>query len=80
MFAAIRGYHRRRGWLAWHVAFLGRVTDFPELQELTGQAPQIVDTDEDREARHYRNSMAWAIVTGGAGAPTPQDFEDQSDG
>lgn len=80
MFAAIRGYHRRRGWLAWHIAMLARTSEFPPLHELTGHGAPPEETDEEREARIYRNSMAWAIVTGGAGAPTPQDFEDQSDG
>lgn len=74
MFAAIRGYHRRRGWLAWHIGYLSRAAEFPDLHELTGMAPQIVETDEDREARHYRNSMAWAIVTGGH-APPEQEPE-----
>lgn len=77
MFAAIRGYHRRRGWLAWHTAMLSRTAEFPELHEMTGQAPQFEETDEDRELRIYRNSMAWAIVTGGEGAPK---FEDMADG
>lgn len=36
--AAIEGYHRRRGWLAWHIATLGRcdAKDFPDLDKLTG--------------------------------------------
>jgi hypothetical protein len=66
VFAAIRGYHRRRGWLAWHTAMLSRTAEFPELHEMTGQTPQFEDTDEDRAERSLRNSRAWVIVTGGA--------------
>lgn len=42
----MRGYHRRRGWLAWHVAALGRMdgTSFPELAEMTGEDREV---DED---------------------------------
>lgn len=37
--AALRGYWRRRGWLAWHIGMLGRVESkfFPKLHELTGE-------------------------------------------
>ncbi len=37
-FAAVRGYHRRRGWLAWHVAALGRIDgkQFPTIEQLSG--------------------------------------------
>ncbi len=66
MFAAIRGYHRRRGWAAWHTAWLVRVEELPALPELTGDAArEIEESDEERDARLFRNSMAWAIVTGG---------------
>lgn len=76
MFAAIRGYHRRRGWLAWHTAWLGRLEDFPPLHELTGHGAPPEETDEERAARHYRNSIAWVIVTGGAeSADRPADEE-----
>lgn len=33
---AQRAYARRRGWLAWHTAALGRIDKFPDLGELTG--------------------------------------------
>lgn len=68
----VRGYYRRRGWQVWHAAALARVQDFPALHELTGEhepAPQ--ETEEDIEARIYRNSMAWVIVTGGNAEPEP---------
>lgn len=37
---ALRGYWRRRGWHAWHVAMLARCDpkQFPELAALTGEA------------------------------------------
>lgn len=62
----INGYHRRRGWAAWHIALLGRIETLPELHELTGTAPPPEETEEEHAARIYRNSMAWVIVTGGA--------------
>jgi hypothetical protein len=66
VFAAIRGYHRRRGWMAWHIAALPRLPEMPELHDLTGREPPPEETDEERADRIYRNSMAWVIVTGGA--------------
>ncbi|MGX7926458.1 hypothetical protein ACWPMX_07780 [Tsuneonella sp. HG094] len=38
--AAQRGYRRRRGWLAWHVARLNLADPkaFPDLADLTGDA------------------------------------------
>lgn len=65
----MRGYHRRRGWAAWHTAALGRAREMPPLHELTGHAPPPEESDEEREARIYRNSMAWVIVTGGNAVP-----------
>lgn len=35
-YAAVKAYHRRRGWQAWHAAYLGRVKDLPALERLTG--------------------------------------------
>mgnify|MGYP001489685876 CR=1 FL=1 len=36
--AAVKAYHRRRGWLAWHVAMLGRIDarSFPTLEQISG--------------------------------------------
>lgn len=66
VFAAIKGYHRRRGWMAWHVAALPRTETFPELHELTGTTPpEEEETEEERADRIQRNLMAWAVVTGG---------------
>lgn len=70
--AAIKGYHRRRGWQAWHIAWLGRTAEFPALHELTG-VPVREETDEERAERHFRNSMAWAIVTGGNAEPAESE-------
>lgn len=71
--ALIRGYHRRRGWLAWHVAALGRMDNFPELHEIDGSPEPPEETDEERAARTLANSQAWVIVTGGnAGQDTPE--------
>jgi len=74
VFAAIRGYHRQRGWLAWHVAVLSRVQDLPELHTLTGEpAPRDEETDAEMAERVMRNSMAWVIVTGGNAEPKEPD-------
>ncbi|BEV02200.1 hypothetical protein [Novosphingobium olei] len=37
---ARRAYHRRRGWLAWHIARLGHADpkSFPDLEDMTGEA------------------------------------------
>jgi len=49
--AMIRGYHRRRGWLAWNIAALGRVKDFPELHEMTGEDVPVRDPEAEAERR-----------------------------
>jgi len=72
----IRGYHRRRGWLAWHTAALGRIPELPPLHELTGHKPPREETDEEHAARIYRNSMAWVIVTGGNTEPEQEALND----
>ena len=51
MFAAIRGYHRRRGWLAWHIGMLGRVREFPKLHVLTGEPEPLLPAEEEAERR-----------------------------
>lgn len=45
----MRGYHRRRGWLAWHVAALGRVESLPDLADLTGEVRPEPDEAEQAE-------------------------------
>lgn len=65
--------------MAWHIAALPRTQDFPALHELTGDAePLPEETEEEREQRFYRNSMAWVIVTGGNAEPAPT--EEPADG
>jgi hypothetical protein len=58
---AVRAYHRRRGWLAWHVAVLGRVEQFPDLSELTGEP--VIEPDEEAAAEvQVNNTRAWNSV------------------
>lgn len=40
LWLAGRAYHRRRGWLAWHIAALGRADPkrFPQLATVMGEA------------------------------------------
>lgn len=64
--AAIGGYRRRRGWLAWHIAALGRTDDFPELEALTGPA-QIPHGQDDEKAldQMMHNVRIWGAVLDG---------------
>lgn len=49
MWNAHRAYVRRRGWLAWHIAALGRAEKLPSLDALTGRAPaRLVDQDPEK--------------------------------
>jgi len=46
--AAIKGYWRRRGWMAWHIAMLSRceASTFPALNDLTGEPLAAQPLDE----------------------------------
>lgn len=59
----MRAYRRRRGWLAWHVALLGRVDNkhFPELAELTGEAP-VAQQRGQSQAQLLHNVKLWKAV------------------
>lgn len=45
LWLARRAYHRRRAWLAWHVAALQRAGEFPDLAEFMGE-PAVVPNEE----------------------------------
>jgi hypothetical protein len=51
VFAAKRGYERRRGWLAWHIAILPQMRELPELHDLTGDKPVQRDPEAEAERR-----------------------------
>lgn len=41
VWAAVKAYRRRRGWMAWHVGMLGQIDpkEFPSLGKMTGEVP-----------------------------------------
>ena len=68
---AREGHRARQGWLAWHVAMLGRCEprDFPELAELTtGTRPEREPPTPDEQVRILR---MWNLVTKQKRPPGP---------
>lgn len=64
IFAAIRGYWRRRGWLAWHTAALNRIPgeDVPALHKLMGTKPPPPKPPMSADEIE-RNMVAWEAAT-----------------
>ena len=59
---ALKGYWRRRGWLAWHVGYLGRAEfkdGFPPLATLTGEAARAERQDQTTLEHNLR---LWGAV------------------
>lgn len=61
--AALRGYYRRRGWLAWHVAALGRMKTLPSLNDLTGEGGAArAAAQQQSAAQMLHNFKLWKAV------------------
>lgn len=68
----MRGYHRSRGWLAWHTAYLFRVDPklFPQLHEVTGAPPPKPRIMTGDEIAH--NMALFAAAHNAAIDPVPE--------
>jgi hypothetical protein len=58
VFAMIRGYRRRRGWMVWHQTVLPRVEQIPALHVLMDEDEPPRDPAEEAE-RRLENLRAW---------------------
>lgn len=57
----VQGYHRRRGWLAWHIPMLSRAADLPELDDLMGIEPEELDLEAEAE-RQLAVLRKWKVA------------------
>lgn len=69
-YLAIRAYRRRRGWLAYHIGWLGRcrADDFPKLAMLTGDPDGESPDDQDDGESQLQVTRMWNSVLRGMAA------------
>lgn len=64
LWQARRGYHRRRAWLALHIAQLSRIDPrhFPSLAELAGEADTETEQPETAAAQQLHAVRMWKAI------------------
>lgn len=64
LWQARRGYHRRRAWLALHIAQLSRIDPrhFPSLAELSGEPESETEQPETAAAQQLHAVRMWKAI------------------